>query len=201
MSSTAGPAPPARATRPRLALATTLSVQAMATLALTAPSVMAPAIAPLLDVPPQRIGWFVGLAYLAAMFSGLAGGARVARVGAIRMSRFAVLACAAGLAIGAFGASSAERLPLLALSAIALGMGYGLPNPAASRASAVGSGVRPPAGGKGGGASAWSLSATARTLVTQRSVARRSRNRIKAVSPAPHGPELWGVCVAPMNGV
>ena len=137
MSATAGPAASARATRPRLALATTLSVQAMATLSLTAPSVMAPAVAPLLDVPPQRIGWFVGLAYLAAMFSGLAGGARVARVGAIRMSRFAVLACAAGLAIGAFGASSAERLPLLALSAIALGMGYGLPNPAASMVLAV----------------------------------------------------------------
>jgi MFS family permease len=123
--------------RPRLALASTLSVQAMATLSLTAPAVMAPAVAPLLGVPPHRIGWFVALAYLAAMFSGLAGGARVGRIGAIRMSRLALLACAAGLALGAAGTSTAAALPLLAVSALALGIGYGLPNPAASMVLAV----------------------------------------------------------------
>jgi MFS family permease len=140
MSASAPPAPgapAAPATRPRLALATTLGVQAMATLSLTAPSVMAPAVAPLLGVPPQRIGWFVGLAYLAAMFSGLAAGARVARVGAIRMSRLALVACAVGLACGAAGGTSEALMPLIALAAIAIGCGYGLPNPAASMVLAV----------------------------------------------------------------
>ena len=140
MSAAASPAPgapAAPATRPRLALATTLGVQAMATLSLTAPSVMAPAVAPLLGVPPQRIGWFVGLAYLAAMFSGLAAGARVARVGAIRMSRLALVACAVGLACGAAGGTSEALMPLIALAAIAIGCGYGLPNPAASMVLAV----------------------------------------------------------------
>ncbi|MFN9774125.1 MAG: hypothetical protein ACK54X_16080, partial [Burkholderiales bacterium] len=140
MSAAASPAPgapAAPATHPRLALATTLGVQAMATLSLTAPSVMAPAVAPLLGVPPQRIGWFVGLAYLAAMFSGLAAGARVARVGAIRMSRLALVACAVGLACGAAGGTSEALMPLIALAAIAIGCGYGLPNPAASMVLAV----------------------------------------------------------------
>ena len=130
-------APHAVKVRPGLALASTLSVQAMATLSLTAPAVMAPVVAPLLGVPTHRIGWFVGLAYLVAMFSGLAGGARVARIGAIRMSRLALLGCATGLALAAAGASSGAALTLLALSAVTLGASYGLPNPAASMVLAV----------------------------------------------------------------
>jgi MFS family permease len=122
----------APATRPRLALAATLSVQAMATIAMTAPSVLAPVVAPLLDVPPQRVGWFVGLAYFAAMFSGLVVGPHIGRLGAIRLSRAALLAGAAGLALAALGASTAAWLPMLGLAAIAIGTGYGVPNPAAS---------------------------------------------------------------------
>jgi MFS family permease len=118
--------------RPGLALGSTLCVQAMATLTMTAPAVMAPAVAPLLGVPAHRIGWLVALAYLAAMFSGLVGGPRIARFGAIRMSRFALLACAAGLGLAAAGASTRAALPLLALSALVIGAAYGLPNPAAS---------------------------------------------------------------------
>lgn len=131
------PRPDTVTARPRLALGSTLAVQAMATLSMTAPAVMAPAVAPLLGVPPHRVGWFVGIAYFAAMFSGLAGGARVARIGAIRISRLALLACAAGLALGAAAASSTAALPLLMLSAIVLGIGYGVPNPAASMVLAV----------------------------------------------------------------
>jgi MFS family permease len=118
--------------RPGLALSSTLAVQAAATLSLTAPSIMAPAVAPALGVQPQHIGWFVGLAYLMAMFSGLAAGSRVASVGAIRMSRAALLACAVGLVSAAVATSRPQWLPLLALSALAIGLGYGMPNPAAS---------------------------------------------------------------------
>lgn len=118
-------------TRPRLALAATFAVQAAATLALTAPSVMAPVVAPLLGLPPQRIGWFVGIAYLTAMFSGLVAGGYVSRTGPIRMSRWAVLACGAGLLLAA-AASVPPLWPLLVLAALAIGVGYGLPNPSAS---------------------------------------------------------------------
>lgn len=123
---------PAPTTRPRLALAATLAVQAMATIAMTAPSVLAPVVAPMLDVPPQRVGWFVGLAYFAAMFSGLVVGPHIARLGAIRLSRAALLAGALGLGLAAAGASTAAWLPMLGLAAIAIGTGYGVPNPAAS---------------------------------------------------------------------
>jgi len=128
---TASAPSPRPATRPFLALSTTLSVQAMATIAMTAPSVMAPVVAPLLGVPPQRVGWFVGLAYLAAMFSGLAAGGRAARTGPVRMSRWALVCSAAGLLIAA-AASVPALSPLLLLAPIAIGIAYGLPNPTAS---------------------------------------------------------------------
>jgi hypothetical protein len=60
-ASAAGAVPTAR-TRPGLALGVTLAVQAVCTLCMTAPSVMAPVVAPMLGLPAQRIGWFVGLA-------------------------------------------------------------------------------------------------------------------------------------------
>lgn len=118
-------------TRPGLALGVTLAVQAVCTLCMTAPSVMAPDVAPALGLPAQRIGWFVGIAYCAAMFSGLFSGARVQRTGAVRMNRWALYAGCLGLMLAAL--SSVHGLwPLLVPAAIALGVGYGLPNPAAS---------------------------------------------------------------------
>ena len=117
--------------RPWLALGATLSVQAASTLALTCLSVMAPAVAPLLGMPPQRVGWLVGIAYATAMVSGLLAGTWAARIGAIRLSRMAVLLSAAGLLL-----ASAAGLPgwvlVLPAAALLLGLAYGLPNPTAS---------------------------------------------------------------------
>ncbi len=119
-------------TRAGLALAATLAVQASATIAMTAPSVLAPVVAPMLGVAPHRVGWLVGLAYCSAMFSGLIGGSRVGRHGAIRMSQWALYACMIGLILAA-AASMPSLWLLLAPAAVAIGIGYGLPNPAASR--------------------------------------------------------------------
>jgi len=119
------------ATRPGLALGVTLAVQAVSTVCMTAPSVMAPVVAPLLGLPAQRIGWFVGLAYCAAMFSGLFSGARVHRSGAVTMNRWALYAAGLGLVLAGL-ASLPGLWPLLFLAAVSLGIGYGLPNPAAS---------------------------------------------------------------------
>ncbi|MFM1991604.1 MAG: hypothetical protein RJA99_4561 [Pseudomonadota bacterium] len=118
--------------RPRLALATTMLVQAASTLAMNVPAVVAPAIAPALGVPPQRVGWFVGVAYFAAMLSGLVLGTRMQRDGPIRMSLVALLAGAAGLGVAAVGVSGADALWVWPLAAVLLGAGYGVPNPAAS---------------------------------------------------------------------
>jgi MFS family permease len=75
----------------------------------------------------ERVGLFVGLIYLVAMVSGLASGGWVARFGAVRVSQAAMLACTCAT----LAAVISGPLPLLA-AALALGLGYGLLNPAAS---------------------------------------------------------------------
>lgn len=114
-------------TRPGPALVSTLLVQTLASLVLTAPPVLAPVVAPALGFGADRVGLFVGAAYLAAMLSGLASGYWVARIGAVRLSQVAMLACALGAMIAASG-----EILLLAVAAPIIGIGYGVINPAAS---------------------------------------------------------------------
>ncbi|MBW7923371.1 MAG: MFS transporter [Burkholderiaceae bacterium] len=119
--------PSARRTRPLLALFVTLGVQMLASLVLSAPSVLAPAVAPRLGFAPERVGLFVGLAYLMAMLSGLWSGRGVASIGAVRLSQAAMFSCA----LGAFAATGGST-GLLVVAAIAIGTGYGLINPAST---------------------------------------------------------------------
>lgn len=114
-------------THPAAALASTLAIQTLASLVATAPSVLAPVVAPSLGFGAERVGLFVGLTYLTAMLSGLASVAWVARFGAVRVSQAAMLACA----LATLAALAGSLLPL-ALAALALGTGYGIINPAAS---------------------------------------------------------------------
>lgn len=114
-------------THPAAALVSTLAIQTLASLVATAPSVLAPVVAPTLGFGAERVGLFVGLTYLTAMLSGLASGAWVARIGAVRVSQGAMLACA----LATLAAIAGSLLPL-ALAALALGLGYGVINPAAS---------------------------------------------------------------------
>jgi MFS family permease len=113
--------------RPLLALAITLLVQSVAALAMVAPSVMAPVVAPLIGLPPERVGIFVGVAYLSAMFSGLWVGVLLARAGPVLLSGLSLAACAAGLAVGAIGAVEA-----MLVAAVLIGLAYGIPNPTAA---------------------------------------------------------------------
>ncbi|MCU0804208.1 MAG: MFS transporter [Burkholderiales bacterium] len=110
-----------------VAVAITLAVQAVTSMAMVAPSVLAPAVAPLLGAAPQRIGLFVSVAYFAAMLSGLACGGLIAGLGALRVCQLAVLLAAAGLVLGAAG-----WLPAMPLAALVIGVGYGFVNPASS---------------------------------------------------------------------
>jgi MFS family permease len=114
-------------TRPLLALAATLAVQMLGSMVLTIPSVIAPAVAPSLGLSADRVGLFVGIAYFAAMLSGLASGGWVARLGAVTVSQGAMAACA----LGAFIAIAGGTLPL-ALAAVLIGTGYGMINPSST---------------------------------------------------------------------
>lgn len=114
-------------TNPSLALSATLAVQILGSALLTGPSVLAPAVAPMLGFRPERVGLFVGIAYLAAMLSGLWSGRGVARLGAVRLCQAAMLGCAAG-ALGAIVGGTATLLA----SAVVIGAAYGVLNPSSS---------------------------------------------------------------------
>jgi MFS family permease len=110
-----------------LPLAVTLAVQALTSMAMIVPSVMAPVAAPELGVAAQGIGWFVALEYFFAMLSGLACGALIARFGAVRACQFSVGLAAVGLAV-----ATGAVLPVVFAAAALIGAGYGLVNPASS---------------------------------------------------------------------
>src|SRR5690606_31846380 len=113
--------------RPLLALAVTLGAQFLVTIALTVPSVLAPEVAPLLGLPAARVGLFVGLCYLCAMSSGLVAGSRIAGIGPVRTSQWAIAAAGLGLVAVALGGAW-----MLLPAAIVIGAAYGLTNPAAA---------------------------------------------------------------------
>lgn len=127
-----------------LALTSTLSIQAVATVAMSAASVVAPLAGPALGVPASQVGWFVGLAYGAAMCFGLVAGALTGRHGPIRVSQIALACCFFGLLAAALTGllaphadNASNGLTLwgwvgLPIAALAIGAGYGLPNPSAS---------------------------------------------------------------------
>jgi len=110
-----------------LPLAITLAIQAFTSMAMIAPSVMAPVAAPEIGVSPQGIGWFVALEYLFAMLSGLVCGALIGRFGPVRVCQISVCLAAAGLAAGA-----GAVLPVVFAAAGLIGSGYGLVNPVSS---------------------------------------------------------------------
>jgi MFS family permease len=110
-----------------LPLAITFAVQAFTSMAMIAPSVMAPVAAAELGVTPQSIGWFVALEYLFATLSGLACGTLIGRFGAVRVCQISVGLVAAGLAAG-----TGAVLPVVFAAAGLIGSGYGLVNPVSS---------------------------------------------------------------------
>lgn len=115
------------ATRPWLALVTTMAVQILATMALTSAGVLAPAVAPGLGLSESLVGLFVGTAYLVAMLAGLATGPWVGRLGAAGLSQWML----GFLLLGAVAVSSGWPLMIL-LGAALMGVPNGMTNPAAA---------------------------------------------------------------------
>lgn len=119
-------APPALH-HPWLALVAMLAVQVLASLVMSSAAVLSPAVAPQLGIPAERLGWFVALAYLFAMLSGLGCGRWVARLGGVRVSQWALVLLGAGAALATTGTG-----PALMAAAVLIGAGYGLANPSAA---------------------------------------------------------------------
>jgi MFS family permease len=108
-------------------LATTLTIQAMVSMALLTLPVMAPVVALALGISAAWTGLYVAMVYAGAMASSLAAGAAVARFGAIRVSQAGLVMCAAGLGFCAIPSMAAT-----ALGALLIGLGYGPVTPASS---------------------------------------------------------------------
>ncbi|OWT63994.1 MFS transporter [Candidimonas nitroreducens] len=108
-------------------LATTLTVQALVSMAVITVPVLAPEAASETGVSASYAGIFIALVYGASMASSLVSGPLVQRFGAIRISQACLVACAIGLASVAAG-----TLPLFIVSALLLGAGYGPVTPASS---------------------------------------------------------------------
>lgn len=126
------PSAPPSAPAPELpvgpVLALTTATQSFSTLGILALAAVAPAAAKGLGVSPALIGYQVGIVFFGAMLSAAAAGGIVMRYGAVRSSQLSLWLIAVGCAISATGTVHA-----LVPGAIAMGLGYGIPNPAASQ--------------------------------------------------------------------
>ena len=112
----------------RATLPITMFVQVAASAAVIAPTVAAPLLVRRLHLAPAAVGFFIALVYLAAMFSSPIGAALVRRFGPIRSSQVALVISAAGLSLLA-----SPWVPLAALGALLVGVGYGPITPASSQ--------------------------------------------------------------------
>lgn len=108
-------------------LALTTATQSFSTLGVLALAAVAPAAAAGVGVSPALIGYQVGIVFFGAMVSAAAAGGVVMRYGPVRASQLSLWLIALGCAVSATGSIYA-----IAIGAGAMGLGYGIPNPAAS---------------------------------------------------------------------
>jgi MFS family permease len=109
------------------ALLATTAIQVAASAAVLTMPAVAPLVAADLGLPTSLVGTYISLVYVGAATAALLGGALVVRIGALRLSQLALLACALGLLLGLVPATA-----VVALAAIVLGCGYGPITPASS---------------------------------------------------------------------
>ncbi len=110
-----------------LALIATLAIQALVSMAVLTPPVLAALAAPDIGVAAERVGLFTALIYGGAIVTSASSGAFLARMGPLRLSQICLVFCAFGLALGASG-----MMLVVALGAILMGFGYGPVTPASS---------------------------------------------------------------------
>jgi MFS family permease len=108
-------------------LAVMATIQLLATMTFLTVPVLAPALAPDIGVEASRIGVYSALVFAGATLISLVSGPLIGRFGAVRM-------CQVGLALAAvsLAATTLGSLPLILVSAVLLGIGYGPATPAGS---------------------------------------------------------------------
>jgi predicted MFS family arabinose efflux permease len=108
-------------------LAATLSIQSLVSMAVVTVPVFTPVAASEIGIPATYVGIYVALIYIGAMISSLPSGGFILRSGAIRVSQGCLALCTIGLAM-----TATSWLPLIAISALIIGFGYGPVTPATS---------------------------------------------------------------------
>lgn len=121
------PSPGAKPAGLALALPAALLAQTFIAAMMFAPPVLAPVAAADVGVPATAIGVVTALAYLSAAMTAPAAGARVPRVGALRVTQLGLLFAGAGLALMVL----AHPLAIV-FAALVIGCGYGPSTPAGS---------------------------------------------------------------------
>ncbi len=109
------------------ALAATLAVQSVVTMATLTVPVFAPEAAADIGLDPGNIGIFASITYVGAMASSLLSGGLAPRYGAIRVSQVGLAISLAGIAL-----TATASWPVLVVSALLLGIGLGPATPASS---------------------------------------------------------------------
>ena len=133
MSTSAGP-DTNRARRREFAiqLSAMMGVQAMATMAMFAVPVLAPAIARDIGVPATSVGLYTSVAYTVCVFSALAGGGLIPQFGALRVCQACLVLLALGFGCAVSGVGIGAGIAGLVACALLTGMGNAPPTAASS---------------------------------------------------------------------
>lgn len=110
-----------------LALIATLAIQALVSMSVLTPPVLAALAAPDIGVASERVGLFTALVYAGAIVSSASSGALLARTGPLRLSQWCLGFCAIGMSV-----ATLTFLPAVMLGAVLMGLGYGPVTPASS---------------------------------------------------------------------
>jgi len=110
-----------------LALTAALIAQTFTAAMMFAPAVLAPVASVDIGVPASLVGVVTSLIYLASAIAAPAAGARVPRVGPLRMTQFGLLLAGTGLALSVFA-----HPWVIILAALVIGLGYGPSTPSGS---------------------------------------------------------------------
>ena len=108
-------------------LIVTMTIQALVSLVVYTPPVLAPVAQTDIGLPASAVGIVTALIYLTAMFTAFSAGNIINRFGAMRASQLSLLLCAAGMACIA-----SANAWMVAFGALVIGTGYGVVTPSSS---------------------------------------------------------------------
>jgi MFS family permease len=108
-------------------LIVTMAIQALVSLVVYTPPVLAPVAQTEIGLPASAVGIVTALTYLAATFTAFSAGNLINRFGALRASQISLIFAAAGMA-----SMASANAWLVVLGALVIGTGYGVVTPASS---------------------------------------------------------------------